>query len=45
MIYPIKNRFDILNPDHWEEGLAKEDYACAQFGCGKYMIIYMDGQY
>ena len=37
--------YDILNKDHWEEGLAKEDYACAEYDCGRYMIFYLDGQY
>ena len=37
--------YDILNKDHWEEGLAKEDYACAEYDCGRYMIMYLDGQY
>ena len=44
--YMMQRRdYDILNKDHWEEGLAKEDYACAEYDCGRYMIFYLDGQY
>lgn len=36
---------NIIINKHWEDGLAKTDYACAGYDSGRYMIIYLAGQY